>query len=132
MSLVSDFDSREKNLIEQMVSVHLYTKKYLLVAEEVAEQGELFLQPLKEHRDAFDHLMRCYSIYVIENNLDDEKKADYVAKNLDKAFGHVYRAFFDTADWLTYILRKWIRCKLIEAGNEICMQKFDDYDKIKN
>ena len=68
MSLVSDFDSREKNLIDQMVSVHLYTKKYLLVAEEVAEEGELFLQPLKEHRDAFDHLMRCYSIYLIENN----------------------------------------------------------------
>jgi len=131
MSLVNDFDLGQRKCIERMVAVHFYTKKYLLIAEEVAEQGELFLQPLKEHRDAFDHLMRCYSVYMIDNNLEEESKSAYVTKNLDKAFGHVYRAFFDTADWLTYLLRKWIRTKLVNAGEELCKQKFEDYDRIK-
>ena len=36
----------------------------------------------------------------------------YVKKNLEKAYGHEYRAFFDTADWLSYNLRKSIRERL--------------------
>lgn len=134
MSLMNNFDLdlRERYLIEQMVSVHFYTKKYLLIAEEIAEQGELFLQPLKEHRDAFDHMMRCYGVFLVEDDsMSEEKKQEYIQKNLEKAFGHVYRAFFDTADWLTYILRKFIRIKLKDAGDEICKQNFDNYAQIK-
>ena len=131
MNLVSEFEANEREYIRQMVLIHVQTKKYLLIAEEVAEQGELFLQPLKEQRDAFDHLMRCYCVDVIDNDMDEESKFTYIDKNLDKAFGHVFRAFFDTADWLTYLLRKWIRTKLVDAGEERCRKEFDDYEKIK-
>ena len=41
--------------------IHLFTKHYLLLAEELSEEGELFLQPLKEHRDAYDHVVRVYA-----------------------------------------------------------------------
>lgn len=131
MSLMSDFDIKQSKCIQQMVSVHFYTKKYLLIAEEIADQGELFLQPLKEHRDAFDHLMRCYSISFITNEISEENKDKYITKNLDKAYGHVYRAFFDTADWLTYLLRKWIRTKLLSIGEEECKKKLNNYNDIK-
>lgn len=131
MSLMNEFEEKERYIIEQMVYVHLYTKKYLLIAEEIAEEGELFLQPLKEHRDAFDHIMRCYSVILSDSSITDEKKYEYIKKNLEKAFGHVYRAFFDTADWLTYILRKWIRIKLINVGDKECIKKLDNYEQIK-
>ena len=33
----------------------------------------------------------------------------YIKGNLEKAYGHEYRAFFDTADWLAYNLRHNLR-----------------------
>lgn len=135
MSLINDFNSEERKYFKQMSTLHLLTKKYLLIAEEVAENGELFLQPLKEHRDAYDHLMRCYSISFMsdsECNMTESDKEHYILENINKAFGHEYRAFFDTADWLTYMLRKWIRIKLQEYGEQSCQEKFDDYNTIKN
>lgn len=131
MNLVNHFNDEEMKYIRLMCILHTITKKYLLIAEEIAEDGELFLQPLKEHRDAYDHLMRCYGIYIIDNKMSTEEKLRYEIENLKKAFGHEYRAFFDTADWLTYILRKWIRLKLKSCGEEICNKEFNNYSEIK-
>ena len=114
-----------------MCSLHIITKKYLLIAEEIAENGELFLQPLKEHRDAYDHLMRCYSVSLFNGELDDEDIKKYELENIKKAFGHEYRAFFDTADWLTYMLIQWVRLKLKEYGDEECSIRLSCYDEIK-
>ena len=132
MSLVSSFNETENHYFQLMVSLHIHTKKYLLIAEEITEEGEIFIQPLKEQRDAFDHLMRCYGAASNPNNqLSNAELEQYVLTNLDKACGHIYRAFFDTADWLTYMLRKWIREKIQEAGDTMCHEKLPDYPKIK-
>lgn len=95
--------------------LHNITKKYLLLTEEICETGQLFLQPLKEHRDAYDHIIRTFSI-DIKQLPENFNRQDYVLKNLNKAYGHEYRAFFDTADWLTYNLRQIIRIR-IESMN---------------
>ena len=50
MSLIKSFNSYEEQCFQLMVSLHIYTKKYLLIAEEIAEKGEIFIQPLKEQR----------------------------------------------------------------------------------
>ena len=56
------------------------------------------------NRDAYDHLMRVFALPMKEiEKLDVDK---YVLDNVKKAFSHEYRAFFDTADWFTYICRK--------------------------
>ena len=96
MSLIKSFNSYEEQCFQLMVSLHIYTKKYLLIAEEIAEKGEIFIQPLKEQRDAFDHLMRCYGVYFShQETVGGENLEKYVLINLDKACGHIYRAFFD-------------------------------------
>lgn len=93
--------------LEDMSRVHTYTKHYLLIAEEISESGENFLQPLKEHRDAYDHLMRIFTLTI--KSVDEKFNAEeYIMDNVKKAFGHEYRAFFDMADWFTYICRKYI------------------------
>lgn len=105
---------QEKDVQEQWLNIcrlHRITKEYLLVAEEVCEEGVLFFQPLKEHRDAYDHVIRTFSIDLKKVPEDVDCKL-YVKKNLEKAYGHEYRAFFDTADWLSYNLRKSIRERL--------------------
>ena len=40
--------------------IYFLTKHYLIISEEISEDFETFLQPLKEHRDAFDHIVRAY------------------------------------------------------------------------
>ena len=95
--------------IEAICEIHSYTKKYLLLAEELSEEGYTFLQPLKEHRDAYEHLMRVFSLPARYSEPIKINHNTYIKENIKKALGHEYRAFFDTMDWLTYICRKYIR-----------------------
>lgn len=115
---------------DEISQVHMYTKHYLLIAEEISEEGVTFLQPLKEHRDAYDHLVRVFALPMKETeNLDVEK---YVLDNVKKAFGHEYRAFFDTADWFTYMCRKYIREELsFSAKRKKYEEKYDDFQDVK-
>ena len=116
--------------LDKISKVHTFTKRYLLIAEEISEDGVAFLQPLKEHRDAYDHLMRIFSLPQRDTlNFDVD---EYISNNLSKAFGHEYRAFLDTADWLTFICRKYIREELSSnIKQKKYMSNFDDFDEIK-
>lgn len=109
--------------------IHLFTKHYLLLAEELSSEGELFLQPLKEHRDAYDHVIR---VYAAKNHINEAGDSEaYMQKNMSKALGHEYRAFFDTADWLTLICREKINSLL--QGKTRCdiEKKYPDYKELK-
>ena len=44
--------------MEKIYQLHQKTKIYLLTAEEISENGDALIQPLKEHRDAYDHVVR--------------------------------------------------------------------------
>ena len=111
--------------------IHKYTKHYLLLAEEISGEGAAFLQPLKEHRDAYDHLVRIFSLS--NKNLSYKDSKEYAISNLKKAFGHEYRAFFDTMDWLTFICRKYV-CDYfsVEINKKRYLDKYDDFETIKS
>lgn len=116
---------------DKLGQVHMYTKHYLLISEEISEEGVVFLQPLKEHRDAYDHLARVFALPVKDNEGTDVEK--YILDNIKKAFGHEYRAFFDTADWFTYICRKYIREELSFATKKKKYEKtYDDFESVKS
>lgn len=112
--ILKNLDNHDiKQMLVDMSKIHMYTKHYLLVAEELSSEGVVFLQPLKEHRDAYDHLCRIFFLDST-SNIKDEKA--YIQDNVKKALGHEYRAFFDTVDWLTFICRKYIREQLSYRG----------------
>ena len=116
----------------EMSHIHMYTKHYLLIAEELSSEGVTFLQPLKEHRDAYDHISRIIALSLKENFKNDNDRYTYILDNVKKAFGHEYRAFFDMADWFTYICRKYIREELThKAVRKIYKEKFDFDDAKK-
>lgn len=109
--------------------IHLFTKHYSLLAEELAPDGEIFLQPLKEHRDAYDHVIR---VYATKNHLNEVSDTDeYMQKNMSKALGHEYRAFFDTADWLTLICRERINQLLQGQTRADIEARYPDYKELK-
>ena len=124
------FNETNRNTLDKLGQIHKYTKHYLLLAEELSEEGVSFLQPLKEHRDAYDHLMRIFSLHLkVADVPSDFDYNYYVEDNLKKACGHEYRAFFDTADWLTFICRKHIREKLsFNAKKKLYILKYSETD----
>lgn len=114
-----------------LYKLHSRTKHYLLIAEELSEDGDVFLQPLKEHRDAYDHIVRAYGAEFCKDFESDIKKNEYILKNMDKAYGHEYRAFYDTADWLSFICRRYVRMMLRDQ-KEKELKAFAEYEEIKN
>lgn len=109
--------------------IYFLTKHYILLSEELSEDFDTFLQPLKEHRDAFDHIARVYGQAMLKKELDDVEK--YKEDNMKKAVGHTYRAFFDTADWLSYICRRKIREILSKYTRDQIVDKYTKYEGIR-
>lgn len=112
-----------------IVELYQRTKSLLLFAEEYNLSWKTFLQPLLEQRSALDHICRAMAV---ETRINAEGNHDEVPKNLDKAKGHLYRAFFDTADWLSIELRNSIIEGLNEYDSE-CIKKAipNYYSKIR-
>lgn len=122
---MNNLDIHWKNICK----IYFLTKHYLLLSEELSDDFDTFLQPIKEHRDAFDHIARVYGYDMGERNIDNID--EYRTENMRKAVGHTYRAFFDTADWLTYILRKKIREILSQYNEDQILKKYDKYKETK-
>lgn len=122
-----------RNSIEEYWSeicqIHLATKHYMILAEELSPDYELFLQPLKEHRDAYDHIIRVYSENLRQTKNTDSKQ--YQTDNMSKALSHEYRAFFDTADWLTLLCRERLNSLLDGKTREEIEKKYPQYIELK-
>lgn len=119
----------ENKYWETICAVHFLTKHYQLIGEEFATDNDLFLQPMKEHRDAYDHIIRVYGYKMNDDVIDNID--DYRSQNFDKALGHEYRAFFDMADWLSIICRKGIRLLVENKSKEEILKVYPQYENIK-
>lgn len=98
------FDEKYRELWIKIIDVHKKTKDLYLLSEEYAENLKMFIQPIKEMRDAYEHIVRAYD-RIIEPKGSNEENEEYIKVNLDKALGHEYRAFFDTVDFLSITFR---------------------------
>lgn len=120
---------RYEDYWENICKIHSLTKHYLLLSEELSLEGDSFIQPLKEHRDAYDHIIR---VYAMKNGISNIKKSnEYMEKNMSKALGHEYRAFFDTADWLALICRERINTLLKGKTMQEIEKKYPKYRELK-
>jgi hypothetical protein len=97
-----------------IVKIHNMTKILVIRAEEIDPQHEFYFPIIIQQRDAMDHIMRAaYASFDPERikkshpEISDIK--DYTKRQIDKALGHMYRAFFDAADWLSILYRERIR-----------------------
>lgn len=116
---------------ESICEIYFLTKYYLLLAEELSDGFGTFLQPVKEHRDAFDHIARVYGYKFQKSSLVINDVEAYKDTNMRKAVGHTYRAFFDTADFLSYVCRKHIRVLLDGKSSEEILEKYPEYKEVR-
>lgn len=119
--------------IKEIVVIHNFTKHYILLGEELSDDFETYLQPVKEFRDAYEHIVRVFTKCIgLGDAGSNMKKEEYVQKNLSKALGHEYRAFFDVADWFSIICRKRIYDMVQGYTYEQLCNKYPKYPEMKN
>ena len=108
-------------ILKEIVLLHNITKRYILLGEETDVKFNSYLQPIKEFRDSYDHILRIFKGILFSNKETDEL---YIQKQLSKALGHEYRAFFDVADWFSIICRS--------AAMDAIKNKENNFKSIKN
>lgn len=127
MNIFKDFEKE----ISEIVIIHNFTKHYILLGEEIADDFKTYLQPVKEFRDAYEHIVRIFTKCVGIEDVSESSKEDYIRSNLSKALGHEYRAFFDVADWFSIICRKNIHELVKDHSYEEIILKCPEYPRIK-
>lgn len=108
------FSVEEANKLRDTVKLYEAVKAFILFGEEISPSNYTLPQILKELRDAFDHFMR---VAAVKTGVNTVKEENYVDKNLDKVFGHVFRCAYDVLDWVSIILRKKIQVELEEYSS---------------
>jgi hypothetical protein len=108
------FSDTENENLKQITQLYGRVKELIVFCEENHEDFKSNLHVVKELRDAFDHLMR---IFAVKFGIKDEQEEDYIKINMDKVYGHVYRAGYDTLDYATLILRDKINKEVQDASS---------------
>lgn len=115
--------SRQWRVISE---IHNITKELYIKSEEYNDELCSFVQPIKEMKDAYEHVVRAQS-----NLYSNEKSEEYISKNLSKALGHEYRAFFDTADFMGIILRNKIYDRLSRFEYNQIISAYPEYENVR-
>lgn len=107
--LMIDRDQQWKLIIK----IHNLTKTLVLKCEEIDPDHEFYFPIIIQQRDALDHLVRAaFGMYFPEKLLAEKKSIidpeKYSNHQTSKALGHMYRAFFDAADWTSILCRERI------------------------
>lgn len=119
------FTDKEIPYLEKIARYYAVTKELLIFAEQVDPQNRTLPQVINELRNCLDHLMRTFLFKFGLREVD--KGYDYVEINLDKAYGHVYRAAYDTLDWLSLTLKDRIIDELQEFSLDTIQAVLPEY-----
>lgn len=119
-----------------LCQIHILTKKYYILSEEINLHMATLVQPIKEQRDALEHIIRVYSALTLEDDSIVEKFSnvsidEYVRSNMEKAIGHEYRAFFDAIDYITISIRERIYNEINNYSLKQIINVFPDYEDFK-
>ncbi len=91
--------------LKDLTELYFVVKEIIIYFEEVNPEHKTDIQPINELRNAFDHLMRCSSTWLGINKNNEGNSSSYICIHLDKSFGHVYRAGYDTVDFLALTIK---------------------------
>jgi hypothetical protein len=108
---------------DRMLTLYEKCKALMILAEETDPQASTFLQPTVELRHALEHIMRSVAAKRQQGEMQDE----VALRHLDKAFGHIARAFFDVADWMTVVLRERLMRLLGKYPPDVIAKSLPEY-----
>lgn len=109
------------------LSLYGNLKQLLTLCEELGDNFKTFIHPMKEMRDALDHIMRAEEARRNHPEKDSPAIQEYSVTQLDKAVGHLYRGFFDAADWVALKLRQEVGQSTKDYDNECLLAVLPEY-----
>ena len=112
---------------KKATDLYFRVKRLILFAEETTPEYKDYLQPPFELNRAFDHLNRALSVEQGIKVVDNSE--EYIEDNLNKTLGHLYRAFFDVADWVAMNLREAVQTEYAGFSHECIQSVIPDYYK---
>ena len=118
------FTDEERDQLFKMTKLYKEVKELMTYAEELDDNKSTFLQPVNELRASFDHMMR---VYAFKFGLKETTNSDYSIKNIDKSYGHVYRAGYDLLDYISIDLRKKIVDEISDYSPKMINNVFPKY-----
>lgn len=92
---------------KQLIAFYFRIKKLVAAAEREDLEQRISISAINELRSAFDHVMRTQGLIygiVEQANIRQEsglEPSEYCKMNLDKAYGHLYRAGYDAYDTIS-------------------------------
>lgn len=114
----------ELELLRDITILYGYYKELQLHADEIS--SESFLPPINEIKDSYDHLMRVFSVKFEIRDLSGNSD-EYVTKNLDATFRHLYRAVFDYLDYISIHQKEIIHNRLDGISRDALTNIFPEY-----
>lgn len=108
---MTDYQNIFYTFWEKYNYVYNKQKELCILSEEYDNELCTFVQPIKEQKDSLDHITRAYKDYydgIAGKNSTDK----HIEDNLDKALGHIFRAYYDTADFLSIVIRRTLSMHL--------------------
>lgn len=134
--LIEIEDKSKKDIVEQIrriTELYLVVKETIIFFEETSPEQKSDIQPINELRNAFDHFMRVTATWTgIKKHNENDKftPTEYIQLHLEKCFGHVYRAGYDTADYLALTIKDQITDNLEEYTPEDIKSAIPQYYSI--
>ena len=108
---MTDYQNIFYTFWEKYNYVYNKQKELCILSEEYDNELCTFVQPIKEQKDSLDHITRAYKDYY--DSISCKNSADAkIEDNLDKALGHIFRAYYDTADFLSIVIRRTLSMHL--------------------
>ncbi len=99
-------------VLEKVINITEMTNKWMRWCEQSLPNQSVFVPSVFQMRDAYSHVIRMFANGIVEQGLaegasEDCKfdevrffKSDNVASQFSLIFGHILRAYFDTADYI--------------------------------
>lgn len=131
MIFTSEDNLKIKEKWKNLCKIHSLTKKYTILSEEYSIDMKTYIQPIKEQKDAYEHIVRAYERLYGDSDIEDTDSTIYILKNLDKAISHEFRAFYDTMDYISIILREIFYNELKYFSYNEIIEVYPEYTKIK-
>ena len=116
-----EFNESEGKCFEDIIKIYLKSKDLMLYAEEIGDES--FLPATEEFRHAFDHLMRVFAFKLGFKSGGE----DYVIKNFNSGYSHLYRAAYNLLDFLSIIFRDKVYGELKGFSGKTLVEIFPKY-----
>lgn len=116
---------------ERIFFIHLKTKELYILAEEYGSELKTFYLPVNSLNGAYENVIHVCAADYMSRKDGEKANESYVKENLRKALDLECKAFFDTADFLSILLRKKISDCLSGFSYPQIASVWDEYNDVR-